>query len=124
MKKIISTIATLALAGTLCVGAFAGVKTVSTTEFGTFSYYINASGNGIGASTTISKPSSSTYLRTYEEMQNNATGALIDSDEDSGYGISKAYTLLWKPDGVKVAGFATHEARGKTSIARYTSVTL
>ncbi len=27
--------------------------TVDTSEFGTFSYYINANGNGIGASTTI-----------------------------------------------------------------------
>ncbi len=98
---------------------------VSTSEFGVFEYYINANGNGIGASTTITKPSSSTLLRTYEEMQNNATGQVIDYDEDSGYGLSKTYVLLWKPENIKkVAAFATHEARGKGSIARFTSATL
>jgi hypothetical protein len=64
------------------------------------------------------------YLRTYQIMKYNDTGVTIGTDEVAGYGLSKAYTLLWKENTRKVASFATHEAIGGTSIARYTSATL
>ena len=122
--KVLASISAFVMLNTFGLASYAAPVTVPTSEFGNFTYYINASGNGIGASTTITKPSSNKLLRTYEEMRDYANGTLIARDEDSGYGKSKAYTLLWKTSNRKVTAYATHEARGTGSIVRYTSTTL
>lgn len=101
---------------------FAAPVTVPTDEFGNFTYYCNPSGTGIGGSTTITKTSRTTYLETRGDLVYYNTGNKIYSDYDGGYNLTKAYIILWRTNEQgTLKGFFTHEARGASSIARYTS---
>ena len=118
-KSIISFICILVLSSSMI---FCFAETVSTTEFGDFTYYCNPSGTGIGGSTTITKTSSSIYLETRGSLVYYNTGNEIYDDYDGAYNIKKAYIILWRSTETgTLKGFFTHEARGTSSIARYTS---
>ncbi len=97
---------------------------VSTAEFGTFTYYSSGNGTGIGARTEITKTSKSIYLQTKGDLVNYDTGKKLDSDYDDGFGIKKTRIILWPEDSGKFKGFFTHEARGVSSVAKYTSAVL
>lgn len=113
-----------ALALSLCmVGSMGSVipvsaKSVQTTEFGTFTYSLNKSGNEVQAVTKTSKTASK--LITKLEVQINATGETI-ANVTATKTDAKSCPALGATNGTskKLAAFSTHEARGKTSIAKY-----
>lgn len=97
---------------------------VSTSEFGTFTYNLTKSGNSVTASTSITKCTSSTKLITTLEVQNNATGAKIVSGTATKTGVKSASVVkAVNNTSIKLAAFGCHEARGNSSVAKYTSKT-
>lgn len=129
MKKL--KICGLFIALAFMVGAFANTATattVSTTEFGTFSYdltktYETGTRSGfviVDAYTSISIPKSTSTVYVTMEIRDNSTGQLYQtySDSDSTY-ASKSFNY---DTGLRDLGvFACHEARGTSSVVRYTS---
>ena len=92
--------------------------TISTSEFGNFTYSLERSGSTVTAVTKTSKVANK--LITKLEVQVNATGETIVSvnatrQNATDNTIVKAtnYTTT------KLAAFSTHEARGTGSVAKY-----
>lgn len=110
------------LAGTV------SAATVSTTEFGTFSYDLTKtfeSGTRSGfvivnAYTGISVPKSTSTVYVTMDIRDNSTGALYQTLTDSN--ATYASKTFNYDTGLRDLGvFACHEARGTTSVVRYTS---
>lgn len=124
MRK--SRVKSLLLAGLLVGGLTvpAAAASVSTSEFGTFTYNLAKSGSAVQAQTSITKYKSSTRVFAGVEVQINATGQTLGKDTTTTTGKSSALSAIHVNNTSKtLAAFGTHEARGTGSIARYTSRT-
>lgn len=136
MKK--AKIGTLIISALLSVsmfsiGTYAAASRVETSEFGTFSWELKkASQPGTRtycvwaeATTSITKNYSSTSTKVIAtvEVQDNLTGRTLDyrtNTNSTGPSVTvKSISNL--NDTRKMAVFGCHEARGKSSIVRYTS---
>lgn len=108
-------------------------SSVETREFGTFSWELkSASQPGVRtycvwaeATTSISKNYSSTSTKVIAsvEVQDNKTGRTLDyrtGTNNTGPSV-KVKSISNINDTRKMAVFACHEARGQSSIVRYTS---
>lgn len=95
---------------------------VSTSEFGTMTYSLTGSGNTVSAKTNVTKAAPT--LLTKLEIQVNATGATIFNYQATAYNATSCpNTKVTNYTVSKLAAFATHEARGNSSVAKYTSAT-
>lgn len=106
-------------------------ESVSTTEFGTFSYDLvkeicdRCSDVRISGYTNITIPKSSTTVMITAELQDSATGRTITTYSDAKPGGTRAYIgFTWKGETIpQYSVFSCHEARGNDNIARYLKVT-
>lgn len=102
--------------------------TVTGTAFGDFSYDLSVSGYPgtrtadvrVEAYTSITKPSSSSTVYLTLDIRDNSTGALYQTYTDSD--SVRASKTFGYNTGLRDLGiFGCHEARGTTSVVRYTS---
>lgn len=111
----------LGLALALCItgGAVSvSAASVNTTEFGQFTYSLSKSGNEVTANTETTK--TATKLITKMTVQVNSTGKTLVNVTETKENVKKNVVVRAINDtGKKLAAFSTHEARGKTSIAKY-----
>lgn len=117
-------VAVAAMAFGLCFSSAvpAQAATEKTKEFGTFSYSLTKSGNTVTAKTGCTKAAPT--LITKLEVQDNATGKTLvnvtaTKKNATSNNVVKAVNKGYK----KLAAFTTHEARGKSSVAKYCSKT-
>lgn len=99
--------------------AVANAATLSTTEFGTFSYSLTRSGSTVAAKTSVTKTAKN--LITSIEIQVNATGETLvnTSVTKSNVKINNVIKATNYSTSTKLACFSCHEARGTSSVARY-----
>lgn len=120
MRK--SRVKSLLLAGLLVGGLTvpAAVVSVSTPEFGTFTYNLAKSGSEVQAQTSITKYKSSTKVFAGVEVQINATGQTLGKDRITTTGKGSAVSAIHINNTSQIlAAFGTHKARG----TKYTSRT-
>lgn len=122
-KRIVSIVIALTLLLSLSIPVCAATYTSS--DYGTVTYYTNASGNGIGACTQITKPASNVLVKVTCTTVRKVSGATIGTLTDSGYNRSQSYVLgfLYGAD-IPAIGYGCHEVYGKSNFLRYTSSTL
>lgn len=116
MKKKIALLITACcmMVGSMSVSA----ATVSTSEFGNFTYSLTRSGSSVTAVTKTSKVAPK--LITTMEVQVNATGAtLVNTSATKQNTTNNTIIRAVNNTGVKLAAFSAHEARGKSSTAKY-----
>lgn len=91
---------------------------VNTTEFGKFTYSLTKSGNEVTAKTSTKKTAAK--LITKMTVQVNSTGETLVNVTATKTNVKKNVVVrAVNGTGKKLAAFSTHEARGKTSIAKY-----
>lgn len=118
--KILKKVTAVVLALTICLAGsnLVFAKPVETSEFGTFSYSLNRSGKKVTAETSTTKNASK--LITTVEVQLNATGQTLGTATVTTYNsISSEAVKVTNYSTKKLAAFSCHEARGKTSVAKY-----
>lgn len=122
-KKIVSSV----LAGALVTAmAFTTVpvsaQSVSTSEFGTFTYTLSRSGQSVTAKTSCTVAASK--LITTVEVQLNSTGESLGTvtTQKSDAKVATAIKVT-NYASAKLAAFSCHEARGNSSVAKYLSST-
>lgn len=110
----------------LTVGLLGSVMSVSaasitTREFGKFTYSLSKNQKSVTAKTKVAK--TAPKLITSIEVQLNSTGKKISSRTKTNK-KSKNCNLktTFKKSNVKYAAFSSHEARGAGSVVRYKSV--
>jgi len=116
----------IGMATAMMIMAFAGsalADSVSTTEFGTFTYTLTKSGTTVTAETSITKYVSTTKVITTLEVQDNATGTPLANVSRTVTGGSSSSVSAANLTSTKLAAFSSHEARGNSSTVKYSSST-
>ena len=116
MKKKIALLITTCcmIVGTVSVSA----TTVSTSEFGNFTYSLTRGGSSVTAITKTTKVAPK--LITTMEVQVNATGAtLVNTSVTKRNTTNNTIIRAVNNTGIKLAAFSAHEARGKSSTVHY-----
>lgn len=122
-KKVLSTVLSGVMVGAMAFTTIpVSAATVSTGEFGTMTYYLRGSGNTVTAHTSVTKTANKVITKL--EIQVNATGATIFNYQKTASNAKACTnTKVTNYTVTKLAAWGTHEARGNSSIAKYTSAT-
>ncbi|MWC29497.1 hypothetical protein GON22_15505 [Paenibacillus sp. MMS18-CY102] len=123
MKKLNLKVLGIATAIFALVSGGASAASISTTEFGTFTYTLSKSGSTVTASTSITSFTSTTKVITALEVQENSTGTMLAKLTKTTTGGSSSAVSAANLTSTTLAAFSSHEARGNSSTVKYLSST-